>query len=212
MQTNDRTIRAGGGEAKANATSGRFQPKDAIVVKELKELYSKTLLPIERKYFFHDFHHREMLPAELSSKPTILLLGQYSTGKTTFIKHLIQSDYPNMSIGPEPTTDKFVAVVHGEDGKYIKGNALTSVKSLPFQGLHEFGEGFLNKFEAAAVPSEFLNDISIIDTPGVLSGEKQRTSRGYEFAKVCKWFAERSDMILLMFDAHKLVIWRIPNL
>ena len=91
-----------------------------------------------------------MLPAELSAKPQILLLGQYSTGKTTFIKHMIGTDYPGMHIGPEPTTDRFVAVVHGAEEKYIKGNALIAVKDLPFQGLHSFGEGFLNKFEVIA--------------------------------------------------------------
>ena len=147
-----------------------------------------------------------MLPSEIASKPTVLLLGQYSVGKTTFIKHLIGAEYPGIHIGPEPTTDRFIAVVHGETEKVIKGNALTGVVDLPFSGLSTFGSGFLNKFEAAIVNAPFLKDINIIDTPGVLSGEKQRVSRGYDFAKVSKWFAERSDLILLLFDAHKLDI------
>lgn len=59
----------------------------------------------------------------------------------------------------------------------LQGNAVTAVSDLPFAGLTAFG-GFLNKFEAALTDSPVLRDISIIDTPGVLSGEKQRLSRG----------------------------------
>ena len=179
---------------------------DATVIRELKSLYKEKLLPIERKCLFHKFNHPEILDAELGAKPTVLLVGQYSTGKTSFIKYLIGMDYPEIHIGPEPTTDRFIAVVHGEEAKTIKGNALTGVNELPFSGLSTFGSSFLNKFSAAVVPAPLLKDLNIIDTPGVLSGEKQRTSRGYDFAKVCRWFAERSDLILLLFDCSKLDI------
>jgi EH domain-containing protein 1 len=46
----------------------------------------------------------------------------------------------------------------------------------------------------------------LVDTPGVLSGEKQRTQRSYDFTGVTSWFAAKCDLILLLFDPHKLDI------
>ena len=43
-------------------------------------------------------------------------------------------------------------------------------------------------------------------TIGVLAGEKQRIGRDYDYCDVIKWFGERADMIIVMFDAHKLDI------
>ena len=62
------------------------------------------------------------------------------------------------------------------------------------------------RFECSNSTSPVLQEISILDTPGILSGEKQRTDRGYDFIGVLEWFAERVDRILLLFDAHKLDI------
>jgi len=40
--------------------------------------------------------------------------------------------------------------------------------------LSQYGNGFLAKFEAAACPNQLLEEVTLVDTPGVLSGEKQR--------------------------------------
>lgn len=148
-----------------------------------------------------------------------------------------------MHIGPEPTTDKFMALYYGGDGnstgnkkvcsgfqkrnksndddstqhsnvaddvrasgRLVKGNTLTVTPNLPFSSLSQFGSAFLNHFVGSSSSSPLLKRITFIDTPGVLSGEKQRINRTYDFGRVAKWFADRSDLILLLFDAREFVL------
>jgi EH domain-containing protein 1 len=210
----------------------------------------------------------EIKESEFDATPMVLLIGQYSTGKvcillfcakflfgnrlttiycrccyfkTTFLNHLLGEDFPGMHIGPEPTTDKFMALYHGGDGsaddnkkfnsgfkkrnntsndddstqhsvvtddvrasgRLVKGNTLTVTPNLPFSSLSQFGSAFLNHFVGSSCNSPLLKRITFIDTPGVLSGEKQRINRTYDFGRVAKWFADRSDLILLLFDARE---------
>merc|ERR1719199_889018 len=77
---------------------------------------------------------------------------------------------------------------------------------MPFQQLGHFGNNFLTRFEVAKCPCNVLEGITLIDSPGVLAGEKQRVNRGYEFEAVVKWFADRVDMVLVLFDVSKLDI------
>ncbi len=61
--------------------------------------------------------------------------------KTTFIKYLLGRDYPGCHIGPEPTTDRFVVVMHGLEERRTPGNTLAVQPDKPYQGLSTFGTG-----------------------------------------------------------------------
>ncbi|KDP20684.1 hypothetical protein JCGZ_21155 [Jatropha curcas] len=191
-----------------NSKSSRKMPLIAVtsIIDGLKRLYLEKLKPLEVTYRFNDFVSPLLTNSDFDAKPMVMLLGQYSTGKTTFIKHLLRCNYPGAHIGPEPTTDRFVVVMSGSDERSIPGNTVAVHADMPFSGLTTFGGAFLSKFECAQMPHPLLDEITIVDTPGVLSGEKQRTQRSYDFTGVISWFAAKCDLILLLFDPHKLDI------
>ncbi|KAH0435512.1 hypothetical protein IEQ34_026593 [Dendrobium chrysotoxum] len=176
------------------------------IIDGLKRLYMEKLKPLEATYHFNEFVSPSLTNSDFDAKPMVMLLGQYSTGKTTFIKHLLRTSYPGAHIGPEPTTDRFVVVMSGPDERSIPGNTIAVQADMPFSGLTAFGTAFLSKFQCSQMPHPLLEQITFVDTPGVLSGEKQRTQRSYDFTGVTSWFAAKCDLILLLFDPHKLDI------
>lgn len=203
------------GSPQSPATSAWFSSKSSkkvplsavtSITDGLKRLYLEKLKPLETTYRFHDFVSPALTNSDFDAKPMVMLLGQYSTGKTTFIKHLLKCEYPGAHIGPEPTTDRFVVVMSGPDERSIPGNTIAVQADMPFSGLTNFGGSFLSKFQCSQMPHPLLEHITFVDTPGVLSGEKQRTQRSYDFTGVISWFAAKCDLILLLFDPHKLDI------
>ncbi|TVU16506.1 hypothetical protein EJB05_40075 [Eragrostis curvula] len=191
-----------------NSKSGKKIPLKSVtsIIDGLKKSYIERLRPLEKTYQFHDFVSPLMTSSDFDAKPMVMLLGQYSTGKTTFIKHLLKTSYPGAHIGPEPTTDRFVVITSGPDERCIPGNTIAVQADMPYSGLSSFGTAFLSKFECSQMPHPLLEHVTFVDTPGVLSGEKQRTQRSYDFTGVTSWFAAKCDLILLLFDPHKLDI------
>ena len=177
---------------------------DKSILMSLKQLYAAKLRPLEAKGKFHEIGGQPALSdAWFDSKPIVLLIGQYSVGKTSFIRYLLGRDFPGQRVGPEPTTDRFVAIMHGDADKVTPGNALTAQSDAPFSPLKRFGTQFLNRFEAAQLTSPILKRCVLVDSPGVLSGDKQK-NRGYDYDAVVQWWVQHADRILLLFDAHKL--------
>eukprot|EP00798_Chlamydomonas_sp_ICE-L_P032141 gene32141-16666_t len=176
------------------------------IIDGLKSIYFQKVKPLEEAFKFSHFFSPFMNESDFDAKPSILLMGQYSTGKTTLIKYLLGQEYPGCNIGPEPTTDRFTVVYHGGEERRVPGNTLAVQPDLPYQGLAGFGSGFLTRFEGSQCPAPLLEEITIVDTPGVLSGEKQKIERHYNFVEISEWFAARCDLIFLLFDPHKLDI------
>lgn len=93
-----------------------------VIFEGLKKLYRTKVLPLEMSSKFAHFGSPPMSPSDFDAKPMVLVLGQYSVGKTSFTRSLLRQDFPGQRIGPEPTTDRFTAIMHSRDGpdRYCK--------------------------------------------------------------------------------------------
>eukprot|EP00975_Prorocentrum_lima_P054892 11510372-Prorocentrum_lima.AAC.1 len=49
-------------------------------------------------------------------------------------------DYVGCHVGPEPTTDRFIACCYGKEKEVIQGNAISVDRDLPYNGLTRFGQ------------------------------------------------------------------------
>ena len=123
---------------------------------KLYSAYAKHLLPLEKSSLFSSLGDPPYSQADVLAKPMILMMGQYSTGKTTFIRALLGGrEYPGMHIAAEMSTDKFIAVLRGPSDDFIPGNTLVNNTSHPFHSLKAaFGENFLQRFRGSLVSNK----------------------------------------------------------
>lgn len=74
------------------------------IIDGLKTLYKRKIRPLEELYKFDLFHSAHLTDTDIAAKPFILVLGQYSVGKSSFVQYLLDRDYPGCHIGPGTTS------------------------------------------------------------------------------------------------------------
>ncbi len=171
--------------------------------KELKEKI-EGILPQRLSGVFecYGFDLEELL-TPLKWKPLVLIIGNYSSGKSTFINEFLGMDVQRT--GQAPTDDSFTILTAPEEGEStgeLTGSTVVADERFPFSTLRKFGEKLVAHLVMKRIDSDKLKDIAIIDTPGMLDSVTEQ-DRGYDFLGVIGELARLSDLVVLMFDPHK---------
>lgn len=173
--------------------------------KDLLEMVEQKLTPCALKYKYSD----APLESTIKWQPVVLILGNYSSGKSTLINEYLGGYV--QETGQAPTDDSFTVITY--DSKKSEdfivsvteehdGAHLISDPEYPFETFKKYGRRFAAHFRLKKVNSPFLKKLAIIDTPGMLDSVTER-DRGYNYQEVIGDFAKIADLILVLFDPHK---------
>ncbi len=134
--------------------------------------------------------------------PTLLFLGNHSSGKSTLINYLL-GGAPVQDTGVAPTDDGFTIILYGDKDEDFYGPAAIGRLTKEFANLGKFGPEFLQHLRVKYRKVDFLKKVNLIDSPGMIDTAGTASSRGYNFAAVVRSFIELSNIVFFMFDPDK---------
>lgn len=172
---------------------------------DLLSMVEDYLTPIALKYGYSE----APLETNIKWKPQVLVLGNYSSGKSTLINDFLGAEIQDT--GQAPTDDSFTVITYDKtasaegpirvteerDGKFLLNDP-----EYPFASLKKHGQRFASHFRLKKVNAAFLKNLAIIDTPGMLDSITER-DRGYDYQDVIGDLAQIADLVLVLFDSHK---------
>ncbi|MCP3927069.1 MAG: Dynamin family protein [Desulfobacterales bacterium] len=172
---------------------------------DIIEVVEEYLSPVALNYGYSEVP----LESGIKWKPIVLLIGNYSSGKSTLINEFLGCEV--QMTGQAPTDDSFTIITgdsHTSSDEETRvteerdGKVLLNDPEYPFESLKKHGQKFASHFRLKKVNSDFLNNIAIVDTPGMLDSISER-DRGYNYQEVIGDIAQLADLILVLFDPHK---------
>jgi EH domain-containing protein 1 len=165
---------------------------------ELVEMVQDYLSPVALRYGYSQIG----LDSTIRWRPLILILGNYSSGKSTLINEFVGQKV--QATGQAPTDDSFTVITGSVGGVQDEreGWVLLNDPAYPFEILKRHGQRFAAHFRLKQVSSPLLQDVAIVDTPGMLDSVAER-DRGYHYQEVLADLAQIADLIVVMFDPHK---------
>lgn len=171
----------------------------------LLEMVGKHLSPVALRYGYSEVP----LEADIKWHPLVLVLGNYSSGKSALINEFLGADVQDT--GQAPTDDSFTIITYDDTtppespirvAEVRDGKHLLNDPEFPFEILKKHGQRFAAHFRLKKVNSPFLKTLAVIDTPGMLDSITER-DRGYSYQDVVGDLAQIADLILVLFDPHK---------
>jgi hypothetical protein len=84
----------------------------------------------------------------ITSRPMVLLLGNHSSGKSSFINHLVGSEVQKSGVAP--TDDSFTLITSGLEDTDQDGPALVGDPDLGFMALRNFGNVLISHVQLKA--------------------------------------------------------------
>ena len=148
-----------------------------VLREEIVETVSNHLTPAAVKYGYSEMP----LETNIKWRPMVLLIGNYSSGKSSLINEFLGADIQDT--GQAPTDDSFTVITYDEtiaEDTKIKvteerdGKVLLNDPEYPFSTLRKQGQRFAAHFRLKKSNSPFLKDLAIIDTPGMLDSITER--------------------------------------
>lgn len=127
----------------------------------LLPLNEKLLGPLDRR------NKEEKLPA----LPFVFLLGNHSSGKSSFINYLLQRQV--QSTGVAPTDDGFTIIAPGSEDIDQDGPALVGDPDMGFSGLRGYGPALIQRTQLK-VRKDIHANFMLVDSPGMIDSPKSR--------------------------------------